>query len=375
MIHYDKWLLWNPPDSQSSDYIVEKVVKFVNYLLGEIPTEASKFILKKIPTVEVYIKHDELFSRCEANINTKPTMQETFSYWIGVRAPYMSGLISKNTWVELKPSFIIAWVFSAFNWAIYRTKPLSGPRVRFFNKYIADYYDILSLPVYRVTGFKYDIKSINIPSLDNPAITNLPRALNAMLQDIADVYFLWLKGYGEEWKKRIREKIIDQSLPRLRMQLKPMIASIAQNYADLPQEAVPIGELEIASYVLSELEKRIQETTDYVGMIKKNRDWIVKTFGIEEYNRLLKDAEQYQKLLEQKRTEYIKRIEEQKEQIDQAIEQVQKLDTKKLTEEESKALDSVLDSLINTLQNKIKQVEALIAKYERVIKELKEIIG
>jgi len=347
------------PNDDIYDYILMRILNFVNYLLSEIRPDAAKYIKDKISTVEVFINHYKILGEAKAKITADMYGRLKRLTLISPGPGYVSAsrVVPPRKYTPLvyeDVPFYMLWLLSTINGG-YQVLPDAMFKV-------VDYYNTLRLLILK------DILSINVPNYDQETYTNLPRALNAMVHDIVDVYYIWLNGYGEEWKKRIRTQILEQSLPNLRMQLKSTIYQIASTYAYLPQPAIDVGELEMTATVLNEVDKRIEEITDYLPIIVKNKDTIVRMFGIEEYNNLLKDVESYRAQLYQKRAEYIK---ERLQKVD--LEFLDSLDINKLSDIELEALNTCLDNLIANLKKQIDRLDVQIIKYKAIINELKQL--
>ena len=343
------------PNNDFYDYILMRILNFINYLLSEIRPDAAKYIKDKITTVEVFVNHYKMLNDAKAKITADLYGRRKQLMRISLGPGLLTPFRKHFPLVFEDVPFYMLWLLSTINggyqWDSYRWKGM-----------VLDYYNTFRLLILK------DILSINVPNYDQETYTNLPRALNAMVHDIVDVYYIWLNGYGEEWKKRIRTQILEQSLPNLRIQLKSTIYQIASTYAYLPQPAIDVGELEITATVLNEVDKRIEEITDYLPIIVKNKDTIVRMFGIEEYNNLLKDVESYRAQLYQKRAEYIK---ERLQKVD--LEFLDSLDINKLSDIELEALNTCLDNLIANLKKQIDRLDVQIIKYKAIINELKQL--
>jgi len=122
--------------------------------------------------------------------------------------------------------------------------------------------------------------------------TDLPEQLNALMQDIIDQYAIWQKGYALEWERRVRETL----LPQYREAIAPHIIAFMESYIKIPKE-IPQRIAEAKYEILRKKEKEAQQITNYLPMIEQNKDWIIKTFGVDEYNRLVELArERYKKM-------------------------------------------------------------------------------
>jgi len=348
------------PNNDFYDYILMRILNFINYLLSEIRPDAAKYIKDKISTVEVFINHYKILGDAKAKITADMygRLKQLNLISPGPGSISASRVVPPRKYTPLvyeDVPFYMLWLLSTINGGYQWTQGEAWVKV-------LDYYNTFRLLILK------DILSINVPNYDQETYTNLPRALNAMVHDIVDVYYMWLNGYGEEWKKRIRTQILEQSLPNLRMQLKSTIYQIASTYAYLPQPAIDVGELEMTATVLNEVDKRIEEITDYLPIIVQNKDIIVRMFGVEEYNNLLKDVESYRAQLYQKRAEYIK---ERLQKVD--LEFLDSLDINKLSDIELEALNTCLDSLIANLKKQIDRLDVQIIKYKAIINELKQL--
>ncbi|HDD44567.1 MAG TPA: hypothetical protein ENG63_06895 [Candidatus Desulfofervidus auxilii] len=200
---------------------------------------------------------------------------------------------------------------------------------------------------------------------------NFPEALNAVMQDIIDLYQFWQKGYAEEWKKRMRVKILNEMLPEARVLMKPRILELGMRYAQYPEEKIPEAIAEIQVQTVRLLREKMEEIVDYLPMIEKNKDWIIKHFGEDEYNRLLtialerhkelklKELEAKKQLLLEQRFQELKQLhlEEQKLKEQKAKKEAEKEKAKEISLEKMKELEKEVERLKKEWNLKTKQIK------------------
>jgi len=104
---------------------------------------------------------------------------------------------------------------------------------------------------------------------------------------LIDQYAIWEKGYALEWERRVRETL----LPQYREAIAPYIIAFMESYIKIPKE-IPQRIAEAKYEILREKEKEAQEIENYLPLLEQNKDWIIKTLGVDEYNRLVELARQ-----------------------------------------------------------------------------------
>jgi len=317
-----------------SDIIPMRVISFVNYLLSDIPKEAINYIVNHVGSVEIYINYDRLFDAI--SFDCKGTTVGSPPHYSGAFSS-LPGLNPRGLWI-----FAVVWLLPS--------APTFGYR-------------------WDEVGVLKNIDSVSCKPLDDESITNMCRALNALVLDIVDVYNFWLKGYAMEWKKRMQTQLLEQALPQLRMQLLPIIRKLATQYSNLPETGIGLGRMEMENYVLSNLDKWYQEIKDYTKYIQANKDFIVSMFGIDEYNRLLQEAMAYQNQLNQQ-------IEDKWSKLTlNDIDQILSIDPSKLTDVEKKAVINVANRMLNELKQIYNNLESTINKYDEAYNKLAQYCG
>lgn len=305
-------------------YLIDKALIYVNDIISDIPEQAHDYVINKLETVEVYVNEDWV-----------RTADFCFNY-----KPRTGGMVLPYTPV--------------YPWGTY-TRCVSQ-------------LGTFRLPIYEFPNFAFVncyIVGFDKNSIHIERITNIPRAINSLVLDLVDVYAFWQKGYGEEWKARMRETVFVESLPGVRMQLKEPTMQIANSYARMPTVAVSVGELEMFTSVMSAVEAQFAEITDYVPVIERNKDLIIKEFGEEEYQSLIQDAMGYRQHLAQRRKELIAQV------TQKDITYLLELDLSQVTQEELDAIDSKLDEVLTDLRELIDMRDAEIKKYDQIYLEMR----
>jgi len=224
-------LYCSPPEGH-----IDLTLSFLNHLLSELPKESIDYLAKNVGSIEIYIMADGSVCYCHGH---------RITYCRG--CPPQIGASNFETKFEY--------------WCGFRYR-----RVHVFD------------------WFEPKYPNENIDAIERILETDLPEQLNALMQDIIDQYAIWQKGYALEWERRVRETL----LPNYREAIAPHIIGFMEYYIKAPLERIPEAKREI----FIEKEKEAQQIVNYLPMIEKNKDWIIKTFGVDEYNRLVELAKQ-----------------------------------------------------------------------------------
>ena len=221
-------LYCSPPEGH-----IDSTLSFLNHLLSELPKESIDYLAKNVGSIEIYVRgnapnHITYCIGCPPQISAC-SFETKFAYWCGFRYRYDKG----------------------FSW------------------------------------FEPKYPDENIDAIERILETDLPEQLNALMQDIIDHYAIWQKGYALEWERRVRETL----LPNYREAIAPHIIAFMESYIKIPKE-IPERIAEAKYEILKEKEKEAQEIENYLPILEQNKDWIIKTLGVDEYNRLVKLARQ-----------------------------------------------------------------------------------
>jgi|GEM_PF-1988809 len=216
---------------------IDLTLSFLNHLLSELPKESIDYLAKNVGSIEIYVRGNT--PRRTTWIRGFPQIRASsfetkFAYWCGFR---------------------------------YRR-------------------------AHRFDWFEPKYSNENIVAIEEILETDLPEQLNALMQDIIDQYAIWQKGYALEWERRVRETL----LPQYREVIAPHIIAFMESYIKIPKE-IPKRIAEAKYEILREKEKEAQEIENYLPILEQNKDWIIKTLGVDEYNRLVQLArERYRKM-------------------------------------------------------------------------------
>jgi len=201
------------------------------------------------------------------------------------------------------------------------------------------------------------------------------------MQDIIDLYQFWQKGYAEEWKRRMRVKILNQMLPQARLLMKPRIMKLGAMYSQYPEHKIPeaIGKIQVETGRL--VRKKMEEIKDYLPVIEKNKEWIIKHFGTAEYNRVLtvalkrheelkrKEEEAKMTLVLNNRIKELKELQKEEEAL-KAKRREKALEAQKLLIKE-KERTKELEAKMKALMSEVELLKKKIGLKDKEIKEKK----